>query len=261
MRPLALLCLAVLPAAIAQDFDLVVRNGRVLDPESKLDGVRNVGIRGGRVRAVTAAQLRGRTEVDATGLVVAPGFIDLHSHGQDDENYRAKAMDGVTTALELEVGAADIKRWYGERAGKARIHYGAAVGHIPARMTVMHDPGSFLPTGDGAHRAATPGEITGMRLLLEAGLRDGAMGVGFGLGYTVAASRWEVLEMFRLAARVGATCFVHLRGTGEDSVEALEEVIAASAITGAPLHVVHLTSMGLGSTAKLLDKIAEARKR
>src|SRR5207249_2617152 len=70
--------------------------------------VRNVGISGGKIRAISSAALQGRQTIDAKGLVVAPGFIDLHQHGQDDENYRAKARDGVTTALELEVGVADV---------------------------------------------------------------------------------------------------------------------------------------------------------
>src|SRR5690348_600384 len=218
-------CLLFALLAQAQTYDLVIRGGRLIDPESKLDAVRNVGISGGKVRAVSASVLAGRTTIDAAGLVVAPGFIDLHSHGQDDENYRAKAMDGVTTALELEVGVADVDRWYGGREGKALIHYGASAGHIPARIAVMHDPGAFLPTGDAAHRAATPEEITAIRRRVEAGLQRGAAGVGFGLGYTTGASRWEVLEVFRTAARFHAPCFVHLRGTGEDSVEALEEVI------------------------------------
>ena len=92
----------------AQQFDLVVRGGRVLDPESGLDAVRNLGISSGKVAALSAAPVDGRAIIDASGLVVAPGFIDLHSHGQDAENYRYKAMDGVTTALEMEVGVADM---------------------------------------------------------------------------------------------------------------------------------------------------------
>ena len=102
-----------------QTYDIVLHNGRVMDPASGLDAVRDVGIKGNRIAAVTKARLKGRTEVDATGLVVAPGFIDLHSHGQDDENYRLKAMDGVTTALELEVGSARVAWWYAARRGKA----------------------------------------------------------------------------------------------------------------------------------------------
>ena len=245
----------------AQQYDLVIRNGRVIDPESGLDAVRHLGISAGKIQAVSAAPLEGRATIDATGLVVAPGFIDLHSHGQDTENYRYKAMDGVTTALEMEVGVADVDAWYDKRKYQTLINYGVSVGHIPVRMLVMRDPGSFLPTGDAAHRAATDEEIAECRRQIEQGLAHGAVGVGLGMHYTPAASRWEILEMFRAATRFGAACFVHLRYAGDESVAALEEVIAASALTGAPVHVAHITSNGLRSTPRLLGMIAEARAR
>ena len=252
-------------SAGADDYDIVILNGRVIDPESKLDEVRNIGITGGKIQAVAARAMRGRTTILASGLVVSPGFIDLHSHGQDEENYRFKAMDGVTTALELEVGVADVDRWYGEREGKALINYGASIGHIPSRMAVMHDPGTFLPSGDAAHREASNDEIAQMSRRIEQGLKRGALAVGFGINYTEAASRWEILEMFRVAARLGATCFVHMRYAGmkepASSVSALEEVLAAAALTGASLHVVHITSIGLSATPRLLQMIAEARSR
>jgi N-acyl-D-aspartate/D-glutamate deacylase len=246
----------------AQQYDLVIANGRVLDPESRLEAARTIGIRAGRIEALTEGPLAGRDSIDAAGLVVAPGFIDLHSHGQNLENYRLKAMDGVTAALELEVGVGDVDGWYAERAGKAPIHYGASVGHIPARMALMHDPSrSLVPTGDAAHLAADEEQIVEMKRRVEHGLMRGAVGVGFGIGYTPAASRWEILEMFRVASRFAAPCFVHMRATGQDSVDGLEELIAAAALTGAPLHVVHITSMGLRSTPKLLAMVGEARNR
>jgi len=245
----------------AQQYDLVIRGGRVIDPQSGLDAIRHLGISGGKIQAVSAAPLEGRAAIDATGLVVAPGFIDLHSHGQDAENYRYKAMDGVTTALELEVGVADVKGWYDKRKNQTLINYGVSVGHIPVRMRVMRDPGDFLPTGDAAHRAATDDEIAECRRQIDQGLALGAVGVGLGMHYTPAASRWEILEMFRAAAHSGAVCFVHVRSAGAESVAALEEVVAASALTGAPIHVAHITSNGLGYTPRLLTMIAEARAR
>ena len=245
----------------AQPYDLVIRNGRVVDPESGLDGVRQLGISAGKIRAISAAPLEGRAAIDATGLVVAPGFIDLHSHGQDEENYRYKAMDGVTTALEMEVGVADVDAWYDKRKYQTLINYGASVGHVPVRMRVMHDPGGFLPTGDAAHRAATGAEIAECRRQIEEGLRRGAAGVGLGIQYTPAASRWEILEMFRAAAGFGAACFVHMRYAGDESVAALQEMIADSSLTGAPVHVAHITSNGLRSTPRLLQMIAEAHAR
>ena len=248
-----------------QVYDVVILNGRVIDPESRLDAVRNIGISDGTIKAITTANLSGRTVVDAKGLVVSPGFIDLHQHGQDEENCRFKAMDGVTTALELEVGTGDIDRWYANREGKTLINYGVSIGHLAARMAAMHEPNEFLPSGQAARRAATDVEIAEMKLQLERGLQRGAVAVGFGIQYVPNASRWEILEMFRVASRFGASCHVHLRNAGmkepASSTQALEEVIAAAAITGAPLHVVHIQSTGGKATPRLLEMIAEARAR
>jgi N-acyl-D-aspartate/D-glutamate deacylase len=132
-------------------------------------------------------------------------------------------------------------------------------------MAAMHEPVTFLPTGDAARRAATDAEINEMNRRLEDGLRRGAIAVGFGIQYTPNASRWEILEMFRVAARYGASCHVHMRHAGVkepgSSIQALEEVISAAAITGAPLHVVHIQSTGGPATPKLLQMIGEAKSR
>ena len=138
--------------ATEEIYDVVVLHGRVMDPESNLDAVRNLGIRGSKVQTITTKSLKGRTVIDAKGLVVAPGFIDVHVHDMNDEHHRAQAMDGVTTALELEIGTADIDQWYAEREGKTLINYGASIGHVPVRMVVMKDPGTFVPSGDAARR-------------------------------------------------------------------------------------------------------------
>lgn len=250
-----------------ETYDLVIANGRVMDPESGLDEVRNVGIRGGKIRSISSGKLKGKQTIEAKGLVVAPGFIDLHQHGQDAENYAAKAADGVTTALELEVGVADIDRWYGEREGKALINYGASVGHIPVRMAVMHDPGQLLPSGDAAHREATRAELEQIMALLEKGLQRGALAVGVGPAYTEAATNWEITQVFRIAAKYHASCHVHVRsgaprpGGPSGNFSGFEEAIAAAAITGAPLHIVHIQSTGGPDVAHELQMISEARSR
>ena len=244
-------------------FEIVLNGGRVIDPESGRDEVANVGISGGTIQAVTNEPLEGRDSIDASGLVVAPGAIDMHSHGQDDENYSVQARDGVTTALELEAGVLDIDDWYGEREGKTLINFGASVGHIPVRMKVMNDPGAMLPIADAAYSAASPEQIEEMKGLLDLGLKRGALAMGFGLQYTPVASRWEVLEMFRIAARYGASCHVHMRGMGHkepmNSIEGLSELIAASATSAAPLHLVHINSSGMRAVPRLLQMIEEAR--
>jgi len=248
----------------AEIYDLVIVNGRVMDPESGLDAVRNVGIRGGRIAVISSGALQGKQTIDAKGLVVAPGFIDLHQHGQDAENYALKAADGVTTALELELGVADIDRWYGEREGKARINFGASAGHIAVRMAVMHDPGELLPRGDAAHRIATAAELEEISAMLDKGLKRGALAVGLGPAYTEAATNQEIVDVFRVAAKYNASCHVHIRGSassGEGNFSGFEEVMAAAAITGAPLHIVHIQSTGGSNVIQELQMIAEARSR
>jgi dihydroorotase len=248
-----------------KDFDIVILNGRVIDPESNLDAIRNIGVREGSVQLITTKEINGRTSINADGLVVAPGFIDIHQHGQDQENYSYKVMDGVTTALELELGTSDIDRWYMERENKALINHGVSIGHIPLRMSIMHDSGDIAPVGDAAYKAASDEEIEMLKQGIKRGLERGALGVGFGMMYTPAASRWEILEMFRIAAKAKAPCIVHMRYAGQKEpnscITALEEVISAAAITGAPLHVVHITSLGFRLTPNMLQMITEARSR
>jgi N-acyl-D-aspartate/D-glutamate deacylase len=246
-------------------FDLVIVNGRVMDPESGLDAVRNVGIIGGKIAAISSDALHGKETIDAKSLVVAPGFIDLHEHGQEPRNYQFQAHDGVTTSLELELGTNDVDAWYAPRQGKSLINYGVSAGHIPVRMKAFADPGTFVPTGDGAHRAATAEQIAQMRADLEHGLQRGALAVGMGINYTEAASHQEILEMFRAAAKYHASVHVHLRYAGvlepQNGLAGIEEVIAAAATTGAPLHVVHITSMGLSATPQLIAAVAGAQKQ
>jgi len=249
-------------AAYGQEYDVVLAHGRVMDPASGLDGVRYVGIRGGKIAAVSEAPLQGRTVVDVSGLVVAPGFIDLHSHGQTPENYRFKARDGVTTALEMEVGVSPVPEWYRAREGQALINFGATSGHIPARMAVMHDSGTLLPH-DTAKGAATPEQRRQIYDLVRRGLDDGALGIGMGIAYVPLATRAEILELFGLAAERKTVLYVHIRNGGPVEpgvIDALQEVIADAASTGASLHVVHITSMGLRETSLCLQMIAGARR-
>lgn len=248
----------------AQDFDIVIANGRVMDPASGLDAVRNIGIRAGKIAAISEQALRGSTVLDAKGLIVAPGFIDLHSHGQTPENYRYKAMDGVTTALEMEVGVSPVPAWYAAREGKALINFGASSGHLPARMAVMHDSGGLLPRDKAVERAATPEEQRETLALVRRGLDDGALGIGVGIAYIPLVSRAEILDLFKLAAEKKTTLYIHIRSGGPVEpgvIEALQEVIADAAATGASLHVVHITSMGLRQTDLCLEMIAGARQR
>jgi N-acyl-D-aspartate/D-glutamate deacylase len=255
---------AIAQQALPPDYDIVILNGRVIDPETGLDAIRNIGVRGRKIETISSEDLRGRTTLDARGLVVSAGFVDLHQHGQNAENDIVKAADGVTTALELEVGVADIDAWYAGRAKNALINFGASVGHIPVRMSVMHDGGGFLPSGPAAHRAATSEELQQIESGIEKGLRSGALAVGLGTGYTPGASNLEVLKVFESAARHRASVHVHIRGSGEDpdgTFGGFQEVLADAAATGAALHVVHIQSTSGPNLVHELEMIRGARTR
>jgi len=251
--------------AADETYEIAILNGRVMDPESGLDAVRNVGIRAGKIAVISANRISATSTIDAKGLVVAPGFIDLHEHGQEPRNYEYQARDGVTTSLELEAGTDDVDRWYAVREGKSLINFGVSVGHIPVRMKVMGDPqGGMLPTGDAAHRAASPEELAKITAAVDKGFRQGALAEGMGVNYTPGATHWEIVEMFRIAAKYSASVHVHLRYGGlkepNTGLAALEEVLAATAATGAPLHVVHITSMGLKFTPQLIAMVKGAQE-
>ena len=238
-------------------YDRVILGGRVMDPASGLDTVRNIGIADGRIAVITTQPILGRDTVDARGLVVAPGFIDLHAHGQTPETYRFQSLDGVTTALELELGTSDVAAWYRDRERGERINYGVSIGHIRVRMSVMHDSGEVMPVGDGAYRAASPEQIREITQRIETGLREGAVSIGAGFPYTPAATREELLAVFRVAGRTKAPVHVHIR----PGVAGLTEALALADETHASLHVVHINSSALAATPEMLAMIGNARAR
>jgi N-acyl-D-aspartate/D-glutamate deacylase len=244
-------------SATSTSYDRVILGGHVMDPASGLDAVRNIGLLDGRIAAITTDALAGRDTVDARGLVVAPGFIDLHSHGQTPETYGFQSLDGVTTSLELELGTSDVPAWYRERSAGERINYGVSVGHIKVRMSVMHDSGTVMPVSEGAYRAASPAQIREIAKGIETGLSEGAVSIGAGFPYTPAATRDELLAVFRVAARTETPLHVHIR----PGVAGLREALSLTSETNAPLHVVHINSAALAETPVMLETIEAARAR
>ncbi len=227
-----------------------------MDPASGLNAVRNIGLRNGRIAVITTSALGGRDTIDARGLVVAPGFIDIHAHGQTAETYRFQSLDGVTSSFELELGTADVADWYRARSPGQRINYGVSVGHIKVRMVVLHDSGTVMPTGPAAYRAATPAEMREVEHRIRVGLNEGALSVGAGFTYTPGATREELLSIFRVAAANHTPVHVHIRV----GAVGLAEAIGLASEAHASLHVVHINSAGLSETPAMLQMIADARR-
>src|SRR4051812_1595666 len=266
------LCLAVVLSpllALSQSYDVVIQGGRVLDPETGLDAVRNVGIIQGKIRKISAETLEGKRMIPARGLIVAPGFIDLHQHDMDLKSQRVKALDGVTTALEMEIGKPDVAAFLRSKDGHSLINYGTTASHPAARALAFGTPipeDSLVPkSGAAANEPASPQQIEAMKARLRHELDAGALGVGMGIQYTPGVTRWEVIEMFRLAAERSLPVYTHIRSNGTiepgSDIESVSEVIGAAAVTGASLHIVHINSSCGAQALDCLGLIAGARAR
>ena len=184
--------------------------------------MRTIGIRAGKIAAVTRERIRGRDTVDVTGLVVAPGFIELHAHAPDSTNYRYFARDGVTTVLDLEGGVFPVADWYAVRRNGALLNYGAAVGHRDARITLLHgaamvgNPGTLADTASAwARQTLSTTQTRDLEALIDHGLADGGIGVGSILQVMPGVSHAEFYRVLDATARRNATAFVHLRFQGE----------------------------------------------
>ena len=273
-------------------YDIVIANGRVIDPETGLDAVRHVGINGQSVIAISESPLHGEIEADASGMVVSPGFIDLHAHGQSARANEFQAMDGVTTALELESGAPDLPTFLAIREGDAVINYGASIAHGALRTWSMPDyADAFDSNGpesvwfrqpvavpDAAtdeiddvmiealngtifasrYKELDPANYPALWARLQQGLEDGAIGIGMVHQYYPGVSYDEIFRVFQFAREHETTIFTHVRETG---VTGIQEVIANAIATGASLHIVHMNSSSLWDYPTNLDLILGAAER
>lgn len=242
-----------------------------MDPESGLDAIRNIGIQNGKIAMISVRALSGTREIDAKDHVVAPGFIDLHSHGINNASNEFQAHDGVTTALELEAGLPSVKTYLASRAGKALLNYGATVSHAAARVGAMKqfaaiaaklsesaEALSGIPQSGRNESLNDDEEYSRLAYLLEQGLKEGALGIGVIPAYLPGATRGEIYRVYQMAARWKVPIFTHVRGRGEEGVQ---EAVADAAGTGASVHIVHLNSSTRASIPLMLDMIAGARKR
>ena len=238
------------------NYDVVLANGRVIDPESNLNAIRHVGIRNGKVAAISPRRLTGRRTVDVKGLIVAPGFIDLHAHGQSQAAQTYQVRDGVTTALELEGGALQLSV-LDERKGTSLVNYGYSASHFGARWMVKKD------NKKTENEALNDIELKEMLGHLQKGIDDGALGIGIGLDYMSRGVKSPELEaVFRLGATNGVPLFIHIRMPDDrNDLTGLKELLDLTEKTKASFHMVHIASTGLGRVPVFLKMIEAARKK
>lgn len=262
-------------SASANDYDLAIIAGRVLDPETGLDDQRNIGIKNGKIAVVTTSAISATKIIDATGLVVSPGFIDMHAHGQTIPAARMQAMDGVTTGLELEAGVLPVSAYYDDMAAEGRpINYGASVNWANARIATHldvephHSLEWFLSNFGNTKWQSTissAAQLDKIAAMVSEGLDQGALGVGFLLGYAPGTGRKEYYQISKLAAERDVPTFTHARFLSmlepESSFEGMAEIISVAASTGAHTHIVHLNSMSLSDIDIIKPLILSAQER
>ena len=263
---------AVSLTAVAETYDVVINNGRVMDPETSFDAIANVGIKDGSIAVITGDAIKGDRTIDATGHVVAPGFIDLHAHGQNIGDYRMQAMQGVTTMLELESGVLPISGWY-EVQGQARLplNYGAAAGWTFARIATFTgtDPEATSKyfqdaqsRNDWKMELATPEQQEKILGLVEQGLDEGGLGIGINAGYAPGYGRKEYFALAEMAAERDVATYTHVRYASnvepQSSFEAVQELIANAAITGAHMHLCHINSTSLKDIESIMGMVDDA---
>jgi len=268
------LTLALSLHAMAEDYDLVILNGRVMDPETKYDTISNVGIKDGRIAVITKDKIKGKETIDANRLVVAPGFIDGHQHCIEPYAYRLMLRDGRTTIMDLELGAYGPKldEWYKRREGKASVNFGVAVSHEFARAAVLDgfNDWKYINTPDALQSRVKQGWSKtrptleqGNRILaaIDEGLQQGGLGIGSTLGYMrEGVSAREVFELQRLSGLYGRFVDMHFRYTpGDDvgEVNGIQEMLANASALGSPAIAAHFNNPGYNLVHELLVRMRE----
>ncbi len=257
----------------AQSYDLVILNGRVIDPETGLDAVRNVGIDDDKIAAISEFDMDGAKVIDATGHVVSPGFIDLHAHGMNVGDMRMQAMQGVTTVLELESGILPIADWYEEmETQQTPLNYGASAAWTFGRIAAFSGEGpeasiDYFQDAQGRSdwklQIADPLQAAELMNHVEQGLKEGALGIGINAGYAPGYGQKEYFALAQMAAEYGVATYTHVRYASnlepQSSFEAIKELIANAALTGAHMHICHINSSSLQDIHATLDLVERAQ--
>lgn len=272
----------IYPNVFAQDYDIVILNGRVMDPETNLDATKNIGIKDGKISVITDDEIEGKESIDAKGHVVCPGFIDLHQHiGSIPFGQKLALRDGVTTPLECELGAYPLSSFYDKLEGKSITNYGATISLPSIREEVLNpkyksdyftipldmqiqDESMFLKL---VNVGTKPNKEQREKIseLLEKGLKEGAIGIGNPVGYqTKGQTSLEMIAAQKIAAKYGLATFLHGRFSSnnppESGILSVQEAIANVGVYGGGLLIQHMHQQTLANTDEALEFVDDARK-
>lgn len=254
--------------------DTLLRGGRVIDPGTDTDRIADLLISDGRVAAVGTDLVApaDAAVIDVEGLIVGPGFVDLHSHVHSIAGQRLQAMDGVTTALDLEAGLMPIDEAIARAEAEGRpLNYGFSASWAQARafahLDRLPEPdihASMELLGDQEwQRTSSPTERRRWLALLEDELTRGALGIGVLMGYAPRTDPDEYLDVARLAAAAGAPTFTHVRelieADPETPIDGTQELLRAAAETGAAMHHCHVNSTSLRHIDRVLGQFESTR--
>ena len=259
-------------------YDIIIRGGRVMDPETGFDQICDLAISGDRIAKLGEITQTATQEIDAKGLIVAPGFIDLHAHGQSVAADRMQAFDGVTTTLELEAGTLPVAGWYTRQAGLSRpLNYGTAAAWLFARKATMGviklDPGIHPvdQMGKGADDmswstgAADKVQTQEICALVRQGLDEGAIGIGIPYAYAPGAGVKKMAGICALAYEYDTPTFTHIAYMSnidpQSSVDAYIRLIGLAGATGAHMHICHMNSTSLHDIETVVDLVAKAQEQ
>ena len=279
MRNLIMIKFILITSIMAQSYDIVINSGRVMDPETGFDGIRNIGINKDQIVEITTKSISGKFTLNAKGLIVSPGFIDLHAHGQTNEAHQYQARDGVTTALEMEGGVGFLREWIELKEGKTIVNYGGTAPHGFLRAMAMDENqkiaqklqnqveknGLSLDGISGFEESFTAANYQSQsqkeedrtQRMMQDYLNAGALGIGVPVGYYPGSTAGEIYHVYQFAAEKDVPIYTHTRGFG---MPGLQEAMADAATSGASVHLVHANSMSLGEIETTLSMVSDAQK-
>ncbi|MEP6700751.1 MAG: amidohydrolase family protein, partial [Bacteroidota bacterium] len=250
-------------AARSQDCDILITNGKIIDGTGNNWYYGNIAVKNGKISKIGRdVNVSAKKIIDAKGLIIAPGFIDVHTHLEGDEDKDPNAtsfiLDGVTTCITGNCGSSNVdigKYLHWVDSLKLSINVATLVGHNDVRKAVM----------GRANRDATADEMKKMETIVDKAMRDGAVGLSTGLIYIPGTytKTPEIVDLAKIAAKYNGVYATHMRDEGDSVTEAIEEALTIGREAKIPVEISHFKLSGQqnwGRSRETVPMIEAARR-